>query len=55
MVEWDNFIMRKYGQSIREKISEMYKPFSKGTKIVYNDRNLDRMMKDIPEDEWIEC
>lgn len=34
MPEWNNYVMRKYGQSIRKKIAEAYKPFNKGLSIL---------------------
>jgi len=34
MAEWNNYIMRKYGRSIRKKIAEAHDPFVRGTVIV---------------------
>jgi len=33
MAEWNNYIMRKYGPSIRKKIAEAYMPFKKAHEI----------------------
>jgi hypothetical protein len=34
MANWDNYIMRKYGPSIKKKIAEAHDPFVKGVTIV---------------------
>jgi len=34
MPDWNNYIMRKFGPSIRKKIAEAYDPFVKGVTIV---------------------
>lgn len=43
MVEWNNYIMRKYGGSIRKKIAEAHDPFVKGVTIVAANKTKDRL------------
>jgi hypothetical protein len=43
MPEWNNYIMRKYGQSIRKKIAEAHDPFVKGVTIVAAHKTKERL------------
>ena len=49
---WDNYIMRKYGQSIRENIAESFGVFAKAVIMVKTEQTLDQIMKQIPKDKW---
>lgn len=49
---WDNYIMRKYGQSIRANIAEAFGVFAKAVIMVKKEQTLDEIMKQIPEDKW---
>ena len=41
MPNWDNYIMRKYGGTIRKNIADAYKPFHRAKKIMQLKRLLD--------------
>ena len=57
MTDWNNYIMRKYGKSIRAKVYEAYeRSFAKATIISrVNDHLLTEAMKAIPEKSWKEA
>ena len=43
MPDWDNYIMRKFGGSIRKKIAEAHDPFVKGVTIVAAHKTKDQL------------
>ncbi len=43
MPNWDNYIMRKYGQSIRKKIEEAHDPFVRAVTIVAAKKTEERL------------
>ena len=45
MVEWNNYIMRKFGGSIRKKIEEAHDPFVKGVTIVAAHKTKEKLDK----------
>jgi len=42
---WDNYIMRKFGQSIREKIAESFEGYANAVIWVRRERLLDNLLK----------
>jgi hypothetical protein len=54
-IPWDNYIMRKYGQSIRKKILDAYIPFAKAIVQVKVGRVLESYLLSIPDEEFFKA
>ena len=56
-MNWNNYVMKKYGGSIREEIFRAYeRSFAKATIISkIQDVMLQKLMDDIPEKKWVEA
>jgi hypothetical protein len=51
---WNNYIMQKYGASIRNLIFEAYyNSFVKAIILAKKETSLDKLVKELPEDKWI--